>query len=61
MPSPVPRAWDIQADVVVVGFGAAGACAALEAAAVSWAAATRGYEYVMLTSGVSATAWQARM
>ena len=24
--------WDIQADVVVVGFGAAGACAALEAA-----------------------------
>ena len=33
MPSPVPRAWDIQADVVVVGFGAAGACAALEAAA----------------------------
>jgi 3-oxo-5alpha-steroid 4-dehydrogenase len=25
--------WDIQADVVVVGFGAAGACAALEAAA----------------------------
>ena len=33
MPSPVPRTWDIQADVVVVGFGAAGACAALEAAA----------------------------
>ncbi|MFI5081353.1 MAG: FAD-dependent oxidoreductase, partial [Streptosporangiales bacterium] len=33
MPTPVPRAWDIQADVVVVGFGAAGACAALEAAA----------------------------
>jgi 3-oxo-5alpha-steroid 4-dehydrogenase len=27
------RCWDIQADVVVVGFGAAGACAALEAAA----------------------------
>jgi 3-oxo-5alpha-steroid 4-dehydrogenase len=25
--------WDIEADVVVVGFGAAGACAALEAAA----------------------------
>ena len=23
--------WDVQADVVVVGFGAAGACAALEA------------------------------
>ena len=35
MPSPVPRAWDIQADVVVVGFGAAGACAALEAASAS--------------------------
>jgi succinate dehydrogenase/fumarate reductase flavoprotein subunit len=33
VPSPVPRAWDSQADVVVVGFGAAGACAALEAAA----------------------------
>ena len=33
MPGPVPRTWDIQADVVVVGFGAAGACAALEAAA----------------------------
>jgi 3-oxo-5alpha-steroid 4-dehydrogenase len=33
VPSPAPRAWDIQADVVVVGFGAAGACAALEAAA----------------------------
>jgi len=33
VPSPVPPAWDIQADVVVVGFGAAGACAALEAAA----------------------------
>jgi 3-oxo-5alpha-steroid 4-dehydrogenase len=32
VPSLVPRAWDIQADVVVVGFGAAGACAALEAA-----------------------------
>jgi 3-oxo-5alpha-steroid 4-dehydrogenase len=28
--APVP--WDVQADVVVVGFGAAGACAALEAA-----------------------------
>ncbi len=26
--------WDIEADVVVVGFGAAGACAALEAAAL---------------------------
>jgi 3-oxo-5alpha-steroid 4-dehydrogenase len=30
--TPVPQTWDIQADVVVVGFGAAGACAALEAA-----------------------------
>ncbi|HYB88485.1 MAG TPA: FAD-binding protein [Streptosporangiaceae bacterium] len=29
----MPRAWDVEADVVVVGFGAAGACAALEAAA----------------------------
>jgi 3-oxo-5alpha-steroid 4-dehydrogenase len=29
----VPPDWDIEADVVVVGFGAAGACAALEAAA----------------------------
>jgi 3-oxo-5alpha-steroid 4-dehydrogenase len=29
----VSQPWDIQADVVVVGFGAAGACAALEAAA----------------------------
>jgi len=28
----VPRTWDIEADVVVVGFGAAGACAAIEAA-----------------------------
>jgi 3-oxo-5alpha-steroid 4-dehydrogenase len=28
----VPRNWDVEADVVVVGFGAAGACAALEAA-----------------------------
>src|SRR5260370_21100664 len=32
MEAPVPQIWDIQADVVVVGFGAAGACAALEAA-----------------------------
>jgi 3-oxo-5alpha-steroid 4-dehydrogenase len=32
----VPQTWDVQADVVVVGFGAAGACAALEAA---WAGA----------------------
>ena len=29
----VPGGWDLEADVVVVGFGAAGACAALEAAA----------------------------
>jgi 3-oxo-5alpha-steroid 4-dehydrogenase len=29
----VPPDWDVEADVVVVGFGAAGACAALEAAA----------------------------
>jgi 3-oxo-5alpha-steroid 4-dehydrogenase len=28
----LPPCWDVQADVVVVGFGAAGACAALEAA-----------------------------
>ena len=31
--APGPPAWDVEADVVVVGFGAAGACAALEAAA----------------------------
>ena len=29
----MPDEWDIEAEVVVVGFGAAGACAALEAAA----------------------------
>ncbi len=29
----MPRAGDLEADVVIVGFGAAGACAALEAAA----------------------------
>ncbi len=29
----MPQRWDLEADVVVVGFGAAGACAALEAAA----------------------------
>ncbi len=28
----MPHTWDVEADVVVVGFGAAGACAALEAA-----------------------------
>ena len=27
----MPDDWDLEADVVVVGFGAAGACAALEA------------------------------
>ena len=33
-PYPLPRVrqWDIEADVIVVGFGAAGACAAIEAA-----------------------------
>jgi 3-oxo-5alpha-steroid 4-dehydrogenase len=29
----LPADWDLRADVVIVGFGAAGACAALEAAA----------------------------
>ncbi|HXJ25622.1 MAG TPA: FAD-dependent oxidoreductase, partial [Streptosporangiaceae bacterium] len=33
MEATVPGDWDLEADVVVVGFGAAGACAALEAAA----------------------------
>ncbi|MGN6792294.1 MAG: FAD-binding protein [Streptosporangiaceae bacterium] len=28
----MPQRWDLEADVVVIGFGAAGACAALEAA-----------------------------
>ena len=28
----MPLAWDSEVDVVVVGFGGAGACAALEAA-----------------------------
>ncbi|HEX6931368.1 MAG TPA: FAD-binding protein [Streptosporangiaceae bacterium] len=28
----MPQTWDLEADVVVIGFGAAGACAALEAA-----------------------------
>ncbi len=28
----MPQTWDLEADVVVVGFGAAGACAAIEAA-----------------------------
>ena len=30
--APVPKKWDMEADVVVAGFGGAGACAALEAA-----------------------------
>jgi 3-oxo-5alpha-steroid 4-dehydrogenase len=30
-PHDTPRAWDMQADVVIVGFGAAGAAAAIEA------------------------------
>lgn len=30
--APVPKKWDLEADVVVVGFGGAGACAAIEAA-----------------------------
>ena len=47
----MPQPWDIEADVVVVGFGAAGACAALEAAA-------RGCDVVLLDrfSGGGATA-----
>ncbi len=31
----MPPDWDVEADVVVVGFGAAGASAALEAAAAT--------------------------
>jgi flavocytochrome c len=30
--APVPKKWDMEADVVVIGFGGAGACAALESA-----------------------------
>ncbi len=30
-PTPVPQQWDMEADVVVVGLGGAGACAAIEA------------------------------
>ncbi len=30
--APVPKKWDMEADVVIIGFGGAGACAALEAA-----------------------------
>ena len=30
--APIPKKWDAQADVVIVGFGGAGACAAIEAA-----------------------------
>ena len=28
----VPKKWDVEADVVILGFGGAGACAAIEAA-----------------------------
>ncbi len=34
----MPHDWDVEADVVMVGFGAAGACAALEAAAAGCSA-----------------------
>ncbi|MRR18527.1 MAG: FAD-dependent oxidoreductase, partial [Deltaproteobacteria bacterium] len=30
--APLPKKWDMESDVVVVGYGGAGACAALEAA-----------------------------
>ncbi len=30
--APIPKKWDLETDVVVVGFGGAGACAAIEAA-----------------------------
>ncbi len=30
--APIPKKWDMQTDVVIVGFGGAGACAAIEAA-----------------------------
>jgi len=30
--APIPQKWDMESDVVVVGYGGAGACAALEAA-----------------------------
>ena len=30
--APIPKKWDMDSDVVVIGFGGAGACAALEAA-----------------------------
>jgi len=30
--APIPQKWDMEADVVVAGFGGAGACAAIEAA-----------------------------
>src|SRR5215468_12116596 len=49
--APVPHAWDLETDVIVIGFGAAGACAALEAAAA-------GAEVIVLDrfSGGGATA-----
>jgi flavocytochrome c len=31
VPTPVPKKWDVTTDVVVLGFGGAGACAAIEA------------------------------
>ncbi|MDQ5988395.1 MAG: Fumarate reductase flavoprotein subunit [Syntrophus sp. SKADARSKE-3] len=30
--APIPKKWDMEADVVIAGFGGAGACAAIEAA-----------------------------
>ena len=52
----MPQTWDIQADVVVVGFGAAGACAALEAASAGRAVAVldrfRGGSATALSGGV---------
>ena len=30
--APIPKKWDLEADVIVAGFGGAGACAAIEAA-----------------------------
>jgi 3-oxo-5alpha-steroid 4-dehydrogenase len=50
-PAAVPQAWDIQADVVVVGFGAAGACAALEAAAATLVASAGGPSRPLISGG----------
>lgn len=30
--APIPKKWDVEAEVVIIGFGGAGACAAIEAA-----------------------------